>query len=155
VLNNLAATYIQNNEPAKAFPLIDKLIALDPSNPDNPLLYAFAYQGLYKGTKDKRLQKTYTDSLVYFNAKSENAKMKLGVNEFTRRPTETLLVGSIENRDKTPKTYALTVEFLDKSGNVLDTQTTSVGPVAPKASGVFRVKSDRGGVYGYRYKPLI
>jgi tetratricopeptide (TPR) repeat protein len=155
VLNNLAATYIQNNEPVKAFPLIDKLIALDPSNPDNPLLYAFAYQGLYKGTKDKRLQKTYTDSLVYFNAKSENAKVKVGVNEFTRRPTETVLVGSIENRDKTPKTYALTVEFLDKSGNVLDTQTTSVGPVAPKASGVFRVKSDRGGVYGYRYKPLI
>ena len=154
-LNNLAATYIQNNESTKAFPMIDKLIALDPSNPDNPLLYAFAYQGLYKGTKDKKLQKTYTDSLVYFNNKSENAKMKLGVNEFTRRPTETFLVGSIENRDKTPKTYALTVEFLDKSGSVVDTQTVSVGPVAPKASGVFRVKSDKGGVYGYRYKPLI
>ena len=154
-LNNLAATYIQNNESLKAFPLIDKLITLDPSNPDNPLLYAFAYQGLYKGTKDKKLQRIYTDSLVYFNSKSENAKMKLGVNEFTRRPTETFLVGSIENRDKTSKTYPLTVEFLDKSGNVVDTQTVSVGPVAPKASGTFRVKSDKGGVYGYRYKPLI
>jgi tetratricopeptide (TPR) repeat protein len=154
-LNNLAATYIQNNESSKAFPMIDKLIALDPSNPDNPLLYAFAYQGLYKGTKDKKLQKTYTDSLVYFNAKSENAKVKVGVNEFTRRPTETVLVGSIENRDKTSKTYPLTVEFLDKSGSVIDTQTVSVGPVAAKASGVFRVKSDKGGVYGYRYKPLI
>ena len=153
-LNNLAATYIQNNESVKAFPLIDKLIALDPSNPDNPLLYAFAYQGLYKGTKDKKLQKIYTDSLVYFNNKSENGKVKLVVNEFTRRPTETFLVGSIENRDKTPKTYPLTVEFLDKSGNVVDTQTVSVGPVAPKASGTFRVKSDKGGVYGYRYKPL-
>ena len=153
-LNNLAATYIQNNESVKAFPLIDKLIALDPSNPDNPLLYAFAYQGLYKGTKDKKLQKIYTDSLVYFNNKSENGKVKLAVNEFTRRPTETFLVGSIENRDKTPKTYPLTVEFLDKSGSVVDTQTVSVGPVAPKASGTFRVKSDKGGVYGYRYKPL-
>jgi hypothetical protein len=80
--------------------------------------------------------------------------MKLAVNEFTRRATETFLVGSIENRDKTPKTYPLTVEFLDKSGNVVDTQTVSVGPVAPKASGTFRVKSDKGGVYGYRYKPL-
>jgi tetratricopeptide (TPR) repeat protein len=153
-LNNLAATYIQNNEPSKAFPLIDKLIAQDPSNPDNPLLYAFAYQGLYKGTKDKKLMKIYTDSLVYFNNKSENAKVKLGVNEFTRRANETFLVGSIENRDKTAKTYPLTVEFLDKSGNIVDTQTVSVGPVAPKASGTFRVKSDKGGVYGYRYKPL-
>jgi len=153
-VNNLAATYIQNNESAKAFPLIDRLIALDPSNPDNPLLYAFAYQGLYKGTKDKKLQKIYTDSLVYFNNKSENAKMKLGVNEFTRRPNETLLVGTIENRDKTPKTYTLSVEFLDKSGTVVDTQTASIGPVAPKATGTFKVKSDKGGVYGYRYKPL-
>jgi len=153
-INNLAATYIQNNESAKAFPLIDRLIALDPSNPDNPLLYAFAYRGLYKGTKDKKLQKIYTDSLVYFNDKSETGKVKLGVNEFTRLPNETLLAGTIENRDKTPKTYALTVEFLDKSGNVISTETTTVGPVAPKASQSFRLKSAKGGVYGYRYKPL-
>ena len=153
-INNLAATYIQNNEFPKAFPLINKLVTLDPSNPDNPLLYAFAYQGMYKGTKDKKLQKIYTDSLVYFNNKSENATVKLAVNEFTRRPTETLLNGTIENRDKTPKTYSLTVEFLDKSGNVVSTETTSVGPVAPKSSGAFKIKSSAGGVYGYRYKPL-
>ena len=153
-LNNLAATYIQDNQPTKAFPIVDRLIALDPSNPDNALLYAFAYKGLYDGTKDKKLKKIYTDSLVYFNNKSENAKVKLGVNEFSRRPTETLLVGSIENRDKTPKTYTLTVEFLDKSGNVVSTETTTVGPVAPKANQTFRLKSDKGGVYGYRYKPI-
>ena len=153
-INNLAATYIQNNEFPKAFPLINKLNSMDPSNPDNPLLYAFAYQGLYKGTKDKKLQKIYTDSLVYFNNKSENATVKLAVNEFTRRPTETLLNGTIENRDKTPKTYSLTVEFLDKNGNVVSTETTSVGPVAPKGTGTFKIKSSAGGVYGYRYKPL-
>jgi len=153
-INNLAATYIQNNEYSKAFPLINKLVTLDPSNPDNPLLYAFAYQGLYKGTKDKKLQKIYTDSLIYFNSKSENATVKLGVNEFTRRPNETLLAGTIENRDKTPKTYSLTVEFLDKTGNVVATETASVGPVAPKATGAFKIRSATGGVFGYRYKPL-
>ena len=153
-INNLAATYIQNNEYSKAFPLINKLNSLDPSNPDNPLLYAFAYQGMYKGTKDKKLQKIYTDSLVYFNTKSENATVKLAVSEFTRRPNETLLNGTIENRDKTSKTYSLTVEFLDKNGNVVSTETTSVGPVAPKSTGTFRIKSAVGGVYGYRYKPL-
>jgi tetratricopeptide (TPR) repeat protein len=153
-INNLAATYIQNNEFQKAFPLINKLVALDPSNPDNPMLYAFAYQGLYKGTKDKKLQKIYTDSLVYFNTKSENATVKLAVNEFTRRPEETLLGGTVENRDKTPKTYTVTVEFLDKTGNVVATETTTVGPVAPKSSGTFKLRSATGGVYGYRYKPL-
>ena len=153
-INNLAATYIQNNEFQKAFPLINKLVTLDPSNPDNPLLYAFAYQGLYKGTKDKKLQKMYTDSLVYFNNKSENATVKLAVNEFTRRPEETLLGGTVENRDKTAKTYTVVFEFLDKAGNVVATETTTVGPVAPKSSGTFKLRSATGGVYGYRYKPL-
>lgn len=153
-INNLAATYIQNNEYPKAFPLIDRLIGIDPSNPDNPLLYAFAYQGMYKGTKDKKLQKIYTDSLVYFNNKSENAPVKLAVNEFTRRPDQTTLAGTIENRDKTAKTYNLSVDFLDKSGTVVSTETATVGPVAPKSTGKFRITTPKGGVYGYKYKPL-
>jgi tetratricopeptide (TPR) repeat protein len=153
-INNLAATYIQNNQFPKAFPLIDKLISLDPSNPDNQLLYAFAYQGLYKGTKDKKLQKIYTDSLVYFNNKSENMPVKLAVTEFTRRPDQTLLAGTIENRGTTPKTYSVSFELLDKSGAVISTETASVGPVAPKKSGTFRITSAKGGAYGYRYKPV-
>ena len=153
-INNLAATYIQNNQFPKAFPLIDKLVAMDPSNPDNPLLYAFAYQGLYKGTKDKKLQKIYTDSLVYFNNKSENAPVKLTVNEFTRRADGTTVAGSIENRSASSKTYNLSVDLLDKSGTVVDTQTATVGPVAAKSAASFRITSTKGGVYGYRYKPL-
>ncbi|MEO8908781.1 MAG: tetratricopeptide repeat protein [Gemmatimonadaceae bacterium] len=153
-INDLAATYIQNNNYPKAFPLIDKLVAMDPSNPDNPLLYAFAYQGMYKGTKDKKLQKIYTDSLVYWNNKSENAPVKLLVTEFTRRPTETLIGGTIENRGTTARTYTLSIDIIDKTGNVIDTQTATVGPVAPKATQKFRVTSAKGGAYGYKYKPL-
>ena len=154
VINNLAATYIQINEPSKAFPLIDKLIAMDPSNPDNPELYAFAYQGMYKGTKDKKLQKIYTDSLVYWNNKSVSLPVKLTVTEFSRQPTQTSIGGTIENRGTTPKTYTLTLDFLDKAGTVIDTQTVTVGPVAPKSSKTFTIESTKGGAYGFRYKPL-
>lgn len=153
-LNNLAATYIQNNEFPKAFPIINRLVAIDPSNPDNPLLYAFAYQGMYKGTKDKKLQKIYTDSLVYFNDKSEKGTVKLAVTEFSRRDTETTLSGIIENRGTAPKTYTLSVDFLDQSGNVVSAETASVGPVAPKSSQPFKITSAHGGIVGYRYKPL-
>jgi len=153
-VNNLAATYIQTGEFTKAFPLIDKLVSIDPSNPDNPLLYAFAYQGLYKGTKDKRLQKIYTDSLIYFNERSESAPVKVSVREFTRRPDGTVFAGSVKNLGKATKTYTLTVEFLDKSGNVIGTETTSIGPVAANATKDFSISSSRGSVYGYRYKPI-
>ena len=153
-VNNLAATYIQNNEFSKAFPLINKLVAMDPSNPDNPLLYAFAYQGMYKGTKDKKLQKIYTDSLVYFNNLSENAPVKLSVQEFTRRADGTTLAGTVENRSASSKTYTLSVDFIDKSGAVIDTQTATVGPVAAKSTATFKLSSTKGGAYGYKYKPL-
>jgi len=118
------------------------------------MLYAFAYQGMYKGTKDKKLQKIYTDSLVYFNNKSENAPVKLTVTEFTRRPDQTVMAGTIENRSSTSKTYTLNVELLDKSGTVIGTETATVGPVAPKSTATFKITSTKGGVYGYRYKPL-
>lgn len=153
-VNNLAASYIQNNEFSKAMPLIGRLVTLDPSNPDNPLLYAFAYQGLYKGTKDKKLQKTYTDSLIYFNNLSENAPVKVSVTEFTRRPAETIFSGTIKNLGKATKTYTLAVEFVDKSGTVLGTETATVGPVAANATRDFKINLAKGGVYGYRYKPI-
>src|SRR5687767_5974730 len=153
-INNLAASYIQTGEFPKAFPLIDKLVQLDPSNPDNPLLYAFAYQGMYKATKDKKLQKIYTDSLIYFNERSESAPVKVAVREFNRRPNETILVGTVKNLGKAAKTYSLTVEFLDKSGNVVTTETVSVGPVAANATQEFKINSAKGGVSGYRYKPV-
>ena len=127
---------------------------MDPSNPDNPLLYAFAYQGLYKGTKDKKLQKIYTDSLIYFNNKSESLPVKVQILEFSRRADGTVLAGTIENRGTTAKTYTLSVDLLDKSGTVVDTQTATVGPVAPKSTGSFKISSTKGGVYGYRYKPV-
>jgi tetratricopeptide (TPR) repeat protein len=153
-INNLAATYIQTNQYSKAFPLIDKLSTMDPSNPDNAMLYAFAYQGMYKGTKDKKLQKIYTDSLVYWNNKSENAPVKFVVTEFSRHPNDTSLGGTIENRGTTAKTYNVSIDLLDKNGNVIDTQTATVGPVPPKSTKTFKITSAKGGAYGYRYKPL-
>lgn len=153
-LNNLAASYIQLQDYAKAFPLINRLIQVDPSNPDNVLLYAFAYQGLYKGTKDKKTQKLYTDSLVYYNARSENMKVKVTITEFSRNETQTTLGGTIENISTTPKSFTFSVEFVDKTGNVVASQEVPVGPVAAKGTEKFKVTVPKGGVYGFRYKPL-
>ncbi|HUQ46793.1 MAG TPA: tetratricopeptide repeat protein, partial [Gemmatimonadaceae bacterium] len=154
-LNNLAASYIQAGENEKVRPVIDKLIALDPSNPDNWLLYAFNYVGLLKTTKDAKLKKQYNDSLVFYNNKSEKMLFRVAFVEFTRNSDGTVLAGSIENRGTTAKTYQLAVEFLGPKGEVVDTQTASVGPVSPKGSTAFRIKSAKAGIAGYRYKPLL
>lgn len=153
-LYNLALTYFGTDQPDKMFPVVKEIIAMDPSNPDDQLLYAFAYQSLYKTSKTAKLKKTYTDSLIYFNALSENAPVKVTVTEFFRGDKETTIGGTIENRSAASKSYTLSVDFLDKSGAVVGSQDVPVGPVAAKTTQKFKVTIPKGGVYGFRYKPL-
>ena len=153
-LNNIAASLLQAGENDKATPYIDKLISLDPSNPDNYLLYAFAYAGRLKKKSDAKTTRMYNDSLVYWNNKSEKLPVKVSFTEFSRNSEGTTLAGTIENRSTTAKTYTMAVDFLDKNGTVMFSETATVGPVAPKASKEFKIKNPKTGVAGYRYKPL-
>lgn len=154
-LNNLAASYLQAGDASKVIPIIDKLIALDPDNPDNYMLYAFTYAAKVKNLKDLKQQRIWNDSLVYWNSRSEKMPVKVLFTEFSRNNEGTTLAGEIENRGTTAKTYALAVEFLGPTGNVLFTETASVGPVAPKAKKTFRLRNAGTGVAGYRYKSVI
>jgi len=153
-LNNIAASLLQNNQNEQAAPFIDKLVAMDPSNPDNYMLYAFEYAGKLKKKIDLKTQKMYNDSLVYWNTKSEKLPVKVQFTEFSRNSEGTTLAGEIENRSTTSKTYTMTVEFIAFDGSVVATETQSVGPVAPKAKGTFSLHTAKQGVAGYRYKPL-
>jgi tetratricopeptide (TPR) repeat protein len=53
-----------------------------------------------------------------------------------------------------PKTYNVRLEFLDKNGNVVDTQTQSVGPVAPGERKDVKFETTKPGVAAFRYAPL-
>lgn len=156
-LKNLAASYIGSKQPEKVAPVVDKLVALDPNNASNWLLYAYGYSGLLKGTKDPKLTKAYTDSLVKYNTKSEKMTPNVEVREFAINGDDksVSLGGTIENRGTTPKSYTVQVEFLDKTGTVVGTQSVNVGPVAPKASAPFKATAQAPGVVGYRYKPIV
>ena len=154
-LNNLAASYIFTNQYDKVFPIVTRLTDVDPSNPENWMLSAYGYAGLLKSTKPGKLNKQYTDSLVYYNGKADKMTVKVSFTEFSRTADATTLAGTIENKGAVAKTYPLSVDFLDRTGQVLFTETVSVGPVPPKGSKEFRIKSVKGGVAGYRYKPLV
>lgn len=154
-LYNLALTYFGTDQPQKMFPIVKEIIAMDPSNPEDQLLSAFAYQSLYKTTKDPKLKRIYTDSLVKYNSLAENGLVKVSVTDFIRGDKETTIGGTIENLGKTAKSYTLSLEFIDKTGAVVASQDVPVGPVAAKAMQKFKVTVPKGGVYGFRYKPLM
>jgi hypothetical protein len=153
-LNNLAASYIFLNEYDKVFPIVTRLTDVDPSNPENWMLSAYSYAGLLKNTKAGKLNKQYTDSLVFYSSKADKMPVKVSFTEFSRNADGTTLVGLIENKSTAQKTYSLNVDFLDRAGQVLFTEAASVGPVPPKGTKEFRIKSAKGGVAGFRYKPV-
>ena len=172
-LNNLTSSYYGLKQYQAMIPVAQRLMAVDPANPDNPLFLAYAYKGLYDATKSPALRKAYSDSLVKYNRLSTEMPVKVSFTEFTRGDTravlgmnvEALKVGAAASARAgartaarpaaaagAPKTYAFTFEFLDKSGAVVDTQQVSVGPVAPGQSKAARVESAKGGVVAFRYK---
>ena len=53
-----------------------------------------------------------------------------------------------------PKTYNVKVEFLDKGGNVVDTQTGTVGPVGPGDRKTARFESNKPGIVAFRYASM-
>jgi tetratricopeptide (TPR) repeat protein len=153
-LNNLAASYINAGQFDKVPGLVNRLLALDPSNPDNVLMNAYLYSGLLKAAKTAKDKKMYTDSLVYYSGKSEKMPVKVSFSEFSRNESEVILAGEVENRSTASKTFNITFEFIDKNGAVVATQVTAVGPVAPKGKQTFRVKAAAKDVAGYRYRPV-
>ena len=115
-LNNLAASYIFMTQYDKVFPIVTRLTDLDPSNPENWMLSAYGYAGLLKSTKAGKLNKQYTDSLVYYSGKADKMPVKVSFTEFSGTSDATTLAGTIENKGTVAKTYPLSVDFLDRTG---------------------------------------
>ncbi len=153
-LYNYAATLFDLKRSAEMLPIVTRLVALDPSNPDNVLLFAYAYKGLADGTTDAAAKKAFTDSAVVYSTKSDGMKHKLEYKNFDRGKDKTELAFEIENRNTAAKSFAVEFEFLDKTGAVIEKQTINVGPVAPNTTGQGKVEFAKGGVAGVRYAPL-
>lgn len=154
-LTNLAASYYGAGEFTKMAPVIQRLVALDPNNPDALTLYVYAYSGLAKAEKSgSAKRKAFTDSLVAYNDRVEKMPTILRVTQFARGSARAVLNGSVENRGTATKSYTISFEFLDKDGKVVATQDVAVEGVAAGASKPFAVTVPQGGIIAFRYKPL-
>ena len=155
-LNNLASMYYGLKRYDEMLPIVQRLVAIDPSNPDNWLFAAYAYQELGKAAKPTSPQrKAYTDSLLKYKALSEKTPVKLTFTQFTRAADRTTLAATLENlASATAKSYTVTFEFLDATGNVVATESATVGPVEKGKSAPFTVNVPKPGIVALRYAPL-
>lgn len=174
VLLNLAITEAQLNEFEASRMYAQRLVDVDPNNPDAYQVLAVANGNLAKAAKDAyekglkskpvmakarldsiaKSQRSYVDEAVKAGETRMKMTSKVEFSDFSSTASTASLAGTISNTASTAKTYAFKVEFLDAAGNVVATDTQSVGPVAPNASGRFAFKVTAPGITAFRYAQL-
>lgn len=152
-LRNLAAAYHGKNEFAKMFDPAKRLVAIDPNNHDGWMLFAYAAQGLGQATKVPAERKAWTDTLVKYQSYADSLPVKVSISGFSRGAKSASLSMQLEQVAPTGN-YQVTVEFLDKAGNVVATGVESSGEIKKGESKSVTVKADGENIYGYRYKAL-
>jgi tetratricopeptide (TPR) repeat protein len=153
-LFNLAVTYLQSGQLDKMPPIMDRLVVVDPNNPENYRVLVNYYQEKVKGEKVAATKKVLSDSVLkYYKLFSEPAA-KVTFNLFSHDGAKHTLAGTIENLSPAAKTYTLKVDFLDATGNTVATQEATVGAVDPKASKPFRMTVEKEGVAAFKYAPV-
>jgi hypothetical protein len=155
-LYNRAAMMYEAKRAPEMLPIVQRLVALDPSNSDNVMLFAFAYKGLSDNEKDPKAKKALIDSTVVYTKLADDINLlhKVVYTEFDRAKDHTTLRGQVENHGKAAKSYTIEFEFLAKDGTVIGKQSVSVANVASGGAGDFAVDLDKGGVAGVRYAAL-
>jgi tetratricopeptide (TPR) repeat protein len=153
-LFNLAAVYFAQDQYDKMVPVLNKLISVDPNNPENYRMLAGAYQGKAKATKEPKAKRALNDSLLKAFEKFDKAPVAVAFTLFSHDGPKHKLNGTIENRGEAAKPFNLKVEFLDAQGNVVATKETMVGPVDPKGRKNFSIEVEQDGIVAYRYAPL-
>ena len=136
------------------FPVLNRLIAVDPNNYDGVMMYAYAAQGLEKNEKTPAAKKAWTDTLVKYSAAADKMNARVDVLGFTRAADGAEVTLQVEQAGATAGTYSVSMEFLDKSGAVVTSATESVGPIAKGEKKSVTLKGKGAGIVAFRYKSL-
>ena len=122
-----------------------------------------------KGVKaDAAKKKMYADSVAYWGAAKkvwndsvnvyakvfEEMPHRVVFTAFDRGKEKTTLKGTVENKGKASRSFAIEFEFLAKDGSTVGKQTANVGPIVAGGLENFNVTLPKGGVYGVKYAPL-
>jgi tetratricopeptide (TPR) repeat protein len=98
--------------------------------------------------------KVMVDSALKYNDLMMKMPAKVTFSEFTAGDAKTTLGGTIMNQTDAAKSFTMKIDFLDKSGNVVNTQTVNVGPIEAHRSAPFKAEGVGAGIVAFRYAPL-
>lgn len=179
-LFNLAVVYLTLEQNDKVGPVVSRLVAVDPGNPENYNLAARAYLARAKSAeaaKRSPLAKAFNDTTMTWYSRGNKLPVEVTFSEFNAGEKTLTLAGSVlDRRDKvegaTPATPArpaargaraaakptfapvavtLRIEALDKAGTVVGSQTVTTEPLTPGKAAAFSATIDATNAVAYRY----
>ncbi len=178
-LFNLAVTYLALEQNDKVTPIVSRLVAVDPSNPENYNLGARAYLSLAKNAqtaKKTTVAAAYNDSTLTWYSKGNKLPFEVSFTEFSPSESQLVVGGTVlDRRDKidaaapaarpvkgkapakaagkdlAPKAVTLKFEALDKAGSAIGTQTVTTESLTPGKSAKFSAKIAASNAVAYRY----
>ena len=98
--------------------------------------------------------KTVLDSALKYNNMITSIPARVVFNEFSPGDGKITLGGQITNQTDAARSFTLKIDFLDKSGNVVSSQSVDVPAVEPKRSKPFRAEGTGAGIVAFRYAPI-
>jgi tetratricopeptide (TPR) repeat protein len=178
-LFNLAVTYLALEQNDKVSPIVTRLVAVDPGNPENYNLGARAYLSLAKSAqtaKKTAVAAAYNDSTLAWYTKGNKLPVEVTFTEVSPSESQLVIGGNVlDRRDKvdadaasarpakgkapaqaaakstSPKPVTLKFEALDKSGTAIGSQSVTTEPLTPGKSAKFTVKLAATNALAYRY----
>jgi predicted Zn-dependent protease len=177
-LFNLAVTYLTLGQNEKVPPIVTRLVAVDPGNPENYLLAARAYVDIAKTRKGTAVAAANDTTMTWFN-KGSQIPVEVTFTEMTPGEKSLEIAGHVlDRRDKAaaaaagsttttrsgakkaaasakpalaPKAVTLKFEALDKAGAVLGSQSVTTDALQPGKSASFKVSIPAANAVAYRY----
>jgi tetratricopeptide (TPR) repeat protein len=182
VLANLVFVYAHTENPSRGIPLAERLLSVDPGNPESLRLVAQAYSAVGRhltarsrslGERANRTTNAaakralidsaavisdsipmISDRTVRYLLNADSLPAQLAVNNMGLGDGQVTLRGTVQNATRTAATVSTRFELLDAAGNVVGGQDVTVGPIQPGSSEAFSVTVAGSNVAAFRYSPL-
>jgi Tfp pilus assembly protein PilF len=151
-LRNVASTHYQLGEFSQMFTPLYALMAIDPNNYDAIMMFAYAAQDIGKASKIPAEKKAWTDSLVKYSTMAEKLPAKVDVAGFTRGATSAEVTVAVEQMAEAPSGYTVTMDFLDKTGAVVGTDSKKIDPMKKGEHKTVVLTGNAPGIVGFQYK---
>jgi tetratricopeptide (TPR) repeat protein len=153
-LLNVSNVLFQLKNTDKMGPVTERLVRVDPNNPDSWRMRAGYWQTLQRAEADAAKKKAYGDSTVAAIRNRDAVSPRVQVFLATRRGTGYQVQGSVTNETDKAASYTITFELLDDGGAPVATKDVAVGPVDAGGNATFDFTVENPKAVAWRYAPV-